>query len=55
MLIKGCDSLTIIESESEIPVGTVGELISPAFTAHLLLKVRCSLSPRAHGPVGTDC
>lgn len=38
MLIKGCDVLTIVESESEIPVGCVGENISNDLAAHLLLK-----------------
>ncbi|ORY75634.1 valine-tRNA ligase [Leucosporidium creatinivorum] len=38
VLIKGCDVLTIVESESEIPVGCVGENISNDLAAHLLLK-----------------
>jgi valyl-tRNA synthetase len=40
VLIKGCDSFTIVENESEIPVGCVGENVSPDLAAHLLLKVR---------------
>ncbi|GAA5870175.1 hypothetical protein JCM1840_001583 [Sporobolomyces johnsonii] len=38
VLIKGCTHFTIVESESEIPVGCVGENISSELSAYLLLK-----------------
>ena len=38
VLIKGCTSFTIIESEAEIPVGCVGTNVSSLLGVHLLLK-----------------
>ncbi|KAM0755565.1 valine-tRNA ligase [Meredithblackwellia eburnea MCA 4105] len=38
VLIKGCVSLTVVESESELPVGCVGENVSPELAVSLLLK-----------------
>lgn len=38
VLIKGCTSFTVIESESEIPVGCVGANVSSRLAVHLLLK-----------------
>ncbi|GAA5988559.1 hypothetical protein JCM5350_004453 [Sporobolomyces pararoseus] len=38
VLIKGCTSFTVVEDEKEIPVGCVGETISPDLSASLLLK-----------------
>jgi valyl-tRNA synthetase len=40
VLIKGCTSFTVVEDEKDIPVGCVGETISPDLSASLLLKVR---------------
>lgn len=39
VLIKGCDTFTIIETEEELPVGCVGENISADLAMHLLIKV----------------
>ncbi|KAK4054912.1 valine--tRNA ligase [Microbotryomycetes sp. JL201] len=38
VLIKGCDSLSIVDKESDIPVGCVGDNVSNELSAHLLLK-----------------
>ncbi|GAA5850278.1 hypothetical protein JCM8547_001076 [Rhodosporidiobolus lusitaniae] len=38
VLIKGCISFTVVEQESELPEGCVGELVAPELSAHLLLK-----------------
>lgn len=40
VLIKGCQSFKVVEREEELPEGTVGELVAPELSAHLLLKVR---------------
>jgi valyl-tRNA synthetase len=39
VLIKGCESFEIVDDESQVPVGCVGESISSEVSAHLLLKV----------------
>ena len=38
VLIKGCTSFTIVESEGEIPVGCVSANVSSLLAVHLLLK-----------------
>ncbi|GAA5976762.1 hypothetical protein JCM11641_000863 [Rhodosporidiobolus odoratus] len=38
VLIKGCQSFAIVENESELPEGCVGENVGNELTAHLLLK-----------------
>ncbi|GAA5835277.1 hypothetical protein JCM11251_006667 [Rhodosporidiobolus azoricus] len=38
VLIKGCQSFTVVDKEEDLPEGTVGELVAPELSAHLLLK-----------------
>jgi hypothetical protein len=45
VLVKGCTSFTIVDEESNIPIGCVSENISPELGVHLLIKVRL-LIPR---------
>ncbi|SCZ90096.1 BZ3500_MvSof-1268-A1-R1_Chr1-3g01773 [Microbotryum saponariae] len=37
-LIKGCEQLTIVDNEADIPEGCVGELVSPELATNVMLK-----------------